>query len=122
MSVVRFQNLPLAARNRRWSGDAANKRVRKWAGADERPNARYTKAFLWYDATEKGKFGAYKFQIADVVDGRLKAVPRAITNAAAVLQGARGGTKLPKRDLGRVRSHLARYYNKMGETPPWERD
>jgi hypothetical protein len=29
MSVVRFQDLPLAYRRRRWDGTAANKRVRK---------------------------------------------------------------------------------------------
>ena len=122
MAVVRFQNLPLTDKKRRWSGDAANKRLRKWAGAEETPNNRYKKAFVWYDNKEPDKFRAYKFQIADVVDGRLKAVPRAVTNAAAVIQGARGGAQLPKRDIGRVRSHLARYYEKMRETPPWDQD
>jgi hypothetical protein len=120
VSVVRFQNLPLADKKRRWSGDAANKRVRKWAKAEDDPTDKYKKAFVWYDAKEKGKFRAYKFQIADVVDGRLKAVPRAIMNAAAVMQGARGGADLPKQDIARVKSHLARYYKKMKETPPWE--
>jgi hypothetical protein len=122
MSVVRFQNLPLADKKRRWSGDAANKRVRRWANSGETPSDKYKKAFVWYEANEKNKYRAYKFQIADVVDGRLKAVPRAITNAAAVMQGARGGARLPKRDIARVRSHLARYYRKMGERPPWEED
>jgi hypothetical protein len=122
MSVVRFQNLPLADKKRRWSGTAANKRVRKWANAEESPTDRYKKAFVWYDADEKDKFRAYKFQIADVVDGRMKAVPRAIMNAAAVVQGARGGTRLPKRDIERVKAHLARYYEKMREIPPWEEE
>jgi hypothetical protein len=121
MSVVRFQDLPLADRGRRWSGDAANKRLRKWAGAEEKPNAKYRNAFVWYDRDAPDKFGSYKHQIADVVDGKLKAVPRAVIQAAAVMQGARGGTKLPKGDIPRVRSHLARYYRKMGEEPPWER-
>jgi hypothetical protein len=29
---------------------------------------------------------------------------------------------LPEKDRDRVRSHLAKYYAKMGEDAPWERD
>jgi hypothetical protein len=36
--------------------------------------------------------------------------------------GARGGVNLPEGDIDRVKSHLAKYYKKMGEEPPWERD
>lgn len=122
MTVVRFQDLPLADRKRRWNGGTANKRVREWAGATEKPNERYRRAFVWYDGENKGKFGAYKQQIADVIDGRLKAVPRGIFIAAAVMQGSRGGIDLPKKDIPRVKRHLARYYEKLGEAPPWEED
>lgn len=120
MSVVSYQDLPLADRKRRWNGSAANKRVRRWADAQEKPNDRYRKAFVWYDGDAKDKFGSYKMQIADVVGGELKAVPRGVFIAAAVMQGSRGGIDLPKKDIGRVKSHLARYYRKLGETPPWE--
>jgi hypothetical protein len=122
MSVVTFQDLPLADRKRRWDGDAANKRVRKWAGAEEEPNARYRRAFVWYDAEAKENFGSYKQQIADVIDGELKAVPRGVFIAAAVMQGSRGGIDLPQKDIQRVKSHLARYYRKLGEAAPWDRD
>ena len=121
MSVVTFQDLPLADRRRRWNGDTANKRVRKWAGAEEEPNQRYRKAFVWYDGQDKEKFGSYKLQIADVIDGRLTVVPRGLFIAAAVMQGSRGGIDLPKKEIPRVKSHLARYYRKLGEEPPWER-
>jgi hypothetical protein len=120
MSVVSFQDLPLADRRRRWNGDAANKRVRKWADAQESPNREYRRAFVWYDGDAKEKFGSYKLQIADVIGGELKAVPRGIFIAAAVMQGSRGGTDLPRKDIPRVKSHLARYYRKMDDTPPWE--
>jgi hypothetical protein len=122
MSVTEFQDLPLTDRDREWDGDAANQRVRAWAGAEEEPNDRYRKAFIWYDPDDADKFKGYKFQIADVVGGNLKAVPRAIFNAAAVMQGARGGADLPKGDIDRVKGHLGRYYAKLGETPPWEED
>ena len=35
MAVTSFQDLPLADRDRAWDGDAAEKRVRSWAGADD---------------------------------------------------------------------------------------
>ena len=36
--------------------------------------------------------------------------------------GARGGIDIPKDDADRVKNHLAKYYKKMGDTAPWERD
>jgi hypothetical protein len=122
MAVTTFQNLPLADRDRAWDGDAADKRVRQWADATEEPDARYRDAHVWYDADNKDEFGAYKLLIADVIDGRLKAVPRGVIAAGNVMQGARGGVDLPKSDIPRVRSHLAKYFAKMGDTPPWDRD
>jgi hypothetical protein len=122
MTVTRFADLPLAGRDREWDGDAAVKRVRKWANATDAPNPRYRRAFVWYDGEQADNFTSYKLAIADVVHGQLKAVPRAVFQAGAVMQGARGGVDLPRKDINRVRSHLARYYRKMDEDPPWEKD
>lgn len=122
MAVTAFQDLPLADRDREWDGAAAEKRVREWADAQDEPNQRYRDAHVWYDAEAKENFTAYKLLIADVVDGRLRAVPRGVMAAAAVMQGSRGGVDLPEKDADRVRSHLAKYYAKLGDTPPWERD
>ncbi len=120
MAVTAFQDLPLADRDREWDGDAAEKRVRAWADAQDEPNAKYRDAHVWYDADAKENFTAYKLLIADVVDGRLKAVPRGVFAAAAVMQGSRGGVDLPDKDRDRVKSHLAKYYKKLDDTPPWE--
>lgn len=122
MSVTRFQDFPLADADRKWERDAAEKRIRKWAGADDEPNRRYRRAYVWYDRDDQQNFGAHKLPVADVIDGKLTAVPRAVIAAAAVVQGARGGIDLPKDEVSRVKSHLAKYYRKMGELPPWERD
>ena len=122
MSVTAFQDLPLADRDREWDGDAAEKRVRKWADATDEPNAKYRDAHVWYDGDKKDNFTAYKLLIADVIDGKLRAVPRGVMAAAAVMQGSRGGVGLPKDDIDRVKSHLAKYYAKMDDTPPWEDD
>ena len=121
MAVIAFQDMPLADRDREWDGDAAEKRVRKWAGAEDKPNEKYRNAHVWYDSDKKDNFTAYKLLIADVIDGELKAVPRAVMAAAAILDGARGGINIPAEDVDRVKNHLAKYYKKMGETPPWER-
>lgn len=119
MAVTAFQDLPLADRNHDWDGDAAEKRVRRWAGAQDEPNQRYRDAHVWYDADKKENFTAYKLLIADVVGGNLKAVPRGVMAAANVMQGGRGGVDLPAADVDRVKSHLAKYYSKMGDPAPW---
>jgi hypothetical protein len=121
MAVPSFQDLPLADRDREWDGDAADKRVRDWAKATDQPNAKYRDAHAWYDAEKSENFGSYKLLIADVIDGRLKAVPRGVMAAGAVMEGSRGGVNLPARDVDRVKSHLAKYYKKMGDEAPWER-
>jgi hypothetical protein len=122
MAVTPFQDLPLADRDREWDGDAAEARVRRWADAEDGPNAKYRDAHVWYDADQKDNFGSYKLLVADVIDGRLTAVPRGVMAAGAVMQGARGGVDLPEKDIDRVKSHLAKYYAKMNDTAPWERD
>jgi hypothetical protein len=122
MSVTAFQDLPLADRDRSWDGDAAEKRVRKWADAEDEPNQKYRDAHVWYDSDKKDNFTAYKLLIADVVGGRLEVVPRGVMAAGAIMDGARGGIDLPKADVDRVKSHLAKYYKKMGQEPPWDRN
>jgi hypothetical protein len=120
MPVTRFSDLPLADRSRSWDGAAAEKRVRTWADAQDKPNAKYRTAHLWHEAGKDDEFTGYKLLIADVVDGELKAVPRGIIAAAGIVDGARGGLNVPDDDRPRLRGHLARYYEKMGDTPPWE--
>ena len=121
MTVSSFSDLPLADTSRRWNGGAAEKRVRKWAGAEDGPNEKYRDAHVWYDADSKENFTAYKLLIADVIDGKLYAVPRGVMAAGNVMQGSRGGVDLPKDDVDRAKSHLAKYYGKMDDTAPWER-
>ncbi|HEY0216491.1 MAG TPA: hypothetical protein VGC57_08880 [Cellulomonas sp.] len=120
MAVTAFQDLPLADRDREWDGAAAEKRVRAWADAQDEPNQKYRDAHVWYDAAAQQNFTAYKLLIADVVGGRLVAVPRGVFAAAAVMQGSRGGVDLPAADVDRVKSHLAKYYAALDETAPWE--
>ena len=111
MAVTPFQDLPLADRDREWDADAAEKRVRRWAGADDGPNTKYRDAHVWYDADQKDEFGSYKLLIADVVDG---ADGRATLAAGGHAWRPRW-CRSPK-DIDRVKSHLAKYYAKMDDT------
>jgi hypothetical protein len=120
MTVTQFHDLPLADRDREWDGAAAEKRVRKWAGAEKEPNAKYRDAHVWYDSDAPENFESYKLPIADVIGGRLMAVPRAVMAAGAVMQGSRGGVDVPKQDIDQIKSYLAKYYDKMGDSPPWK--
>ncbi len=121
-AVVPFQDLPLASEDRSWDADAARARVANWAGGPDKANidwAKYRKAFLWYNSDEPENFGSYKMPIADIIDGKLMAVPRAIFAAAAAVQGARGGVNISDSDIPAVKRHLERYYRKMDREPPW---
>jgi hypothetical protein len=89
MSVTAFKDLPLADRGRKWDGDAAEKRVRRWAGAEDAPNQKYRDAHVWYDGDKKDNFTAYKLLIVDVLGGDLKVVPRGVMAAGAIMDGAR---------------------------------
>jgi len=125
-AVVPFQDLPLASEDRSWDADAARARVAKWASSDGSGDkdkidwSKYRKAFLWYNSDEPENFGSYKLPIADVIDGKLMAVPRAIYAAAAAIQGARGGVNIPDSDISAIKRHLERYHHKMDRKAPWE--
>lgn len=117
-AVTPYKDLPLAPRDRAWGARQAEARVRKFTNSIDAPSRRYREAFMWYDSANADKFGSYKLQYADVIDGSLKAVPRAIFAIAAVLRGARGGVDIPEVDKTRVASHVNKYYKKMGLDSP----
>jgi HK97 family phage prohead protease len=104
-------NLSLASKDRSWDAGAARKRVKTWAGGD---TSKYRKAFLWV-GEDPENYTAYKFPIADVIDGGLKAVPRAIYAAAARIDQAKGV------DVAGIKKQITKYYHKLGEKAPWER-
>jgi HK97 family phage prohead protease len=112
-TVVPFQDLPLSDRDRGWDSTAALRRVREFTGSQDSPSRTYRNAFLWFDGENADSFGAYKLPIADVIDGRLRAVPRGIISASAALSGARGGVDIPQRDRSGVENNVNRYFRKI---------
>ena len=121
-SVLPFQSLSLSDEDTKWQAAAAIQRIREWAGATDEPNAKFRRAFIWYDTDNPDLFSSYKLPIADVVEGKLTAIPRGIFAAAAALQGARGGVDIPDADMPRARAHLSRYYRLLDRTPPWDQE
>lgn len=116
-----YSNLPLGPRDRAWNASTAIGRVRRWAGGPEKEKiswAKYRRAFFWYDSSNPEDFGSYKLPFADVINGRLTAIPRGIFAAAQRL----GSTQIPAADKEKVKRHIARYYAKMGEKPPWQKE
>lgn len=96
-----WDSYPVADAGVAWDSGAALGRVSDWAGSDM---AKYARAFLWrdpnMDATQKG---AYKLPIADIIEGRLTIVPRAVNAVASVLGGGRGGVDIPPADQARIK-------------------
>ncbi len=120
MTVTTFHDLPLASRDHDWDGDAAEKRVREWAGAQDGPNAKTAMRTSGTTPSKKDNFTAYKLLITDVMDGRLKGrPPRPDGGWERDARRPAAASTCPKGDVDRVKSHLAKYYEKMGDSPPW---
>jgi len=115
-----FGDLPLADASRTWDSTAAIGRVRQFTDSVDEPSAGYKRAFFYYDPENDDTFGGYKLLFADVIDGKLTAVPRGIFAAAATMRGARGGVDIPGTDRSAIESNITKYYEKMGRESPFE--
>ncbi len=107
-----------------WDGASAKKELAKWASSDGSGDkdkmdwSKYAKGFAWFDSEKKETFGAYKLPHHTVKDGKLVVVWKGVAAAMAVLNGGRGGTKIPVSDKAKVRSHLAKHYKQFGKEVP----
>ena len=120
-SIGASRTLPLAEESKAWDAKAAVVRVRRFTDSEEKPSASYKKAFMYYDGEDAENFTAYKLPFADVVDGKLMAIPRAIYAVAAVLDGGRGGVKIPDSDKEKIKGIVDGYYKKMDKESPFKK-
>lgn len=131
-AVIGSTDLPVAARDRNWDGLAAQRAIFDWAKTEEGfDTGKLSRAFLWRDSDgDPQEKGSYKLPFTEVIEGTLTIVPKAVFAAAAAVEGARGGVKIPDADKAGIRRKLGSLYNKIppveGEdghpTPPWETD
>jgi hypothetical protein len=98
-----------------WSGTKAESNL---GDADVRTMRR---AYAWEDPQEPvDSKGTYKF-IHHEVDSNGKVGPanvRACISGIAVLNGGRGGAKIPASDRRGIYNHLARHLRDAGHEPP----
>lgn len=107
-----WSSMPVADPGRSWDGAAAKQRL--WAHADGDVRE-YRRGFLWWDQDAPENKGSYKLPIADVIDGTLTIVPRAVNAVAAVLGGARGGVDIPDSDMDRVQATVNRIQGRFSD-------
>lgn len=123
-AAVPFQDLPFIQSDGeidfdyKWDSSAAIERIKEFTNSTEKPSSSYKNAFLYYDSTESDKFGAYKLPIADIVDGKMVAVPRAIFAATATMKCDKSAIDLNESDEVKA---LNEYYNKMERPSPFEK-
>lgn len=96
-----WSGYPIADTSRAWDAGAASQRLQSWADGDM---GKFRKAHLWYDAANADNVTAYKFPIADIVNGHLTIIPRAVNNAKARLNSA----DIPAGDKTRILGILNR--------------
>jgi len=119
--VISSKDWPLAPKDRAWDADAAEMRIRKWAGGPDKEKVKWSKyksCFLWYDSDNPEDFGSYKFPYCDIIDGGPKVVFKACAAIIGAVNGARGGTKIPPADRKGVYNQAAKQYKRFDEDPP----
>lgn len=104
-SALPYYDLPLAPMNTPWNAGEARERVMQWANGNV---ARVRQAHVWAKSYLPVADGD-GLQIADVVDGRLVAVPQALMRAA----GALIGQTVDPEQLAAAQLHLDRYFDRM---------
>jgi HK97 family phage prohead protease len=119
-AVVPFQDLDLMDRMAIWNPSAATSRIKETTNSNEVPTTEFKNAYLWFNSDKQETFDSYKFLIADVVDGKIQANPRAIFKAAKAMLDKSDG--LPEADRAGVIQHIERYYAKMGIVSPFASD
>ena len=118
--VTLFKDLPLANAKGFWDREAAIERVQKFFDSESSSLERYGDAFFWFDKAASDGICTYKFPFADVIDGKLVAVPCGILEAGVALCSGRKEADIPSEDRISVIRHVQRYYDKMGRESPFE--
>jgi hypothetical protein len=122
-----WRSFPIAERETEFNYDLVVPRLVEWSGGAA---AKFRRAFLYQAAGgDVTSTESYLLPVADVIDGRLTLIPRAVFSAAAFLSGAHGGLpQVPEPDQERLRNVVTDIYDVLRERfgdprlrPPWTR-
>lgn len=112
-----YQGFPLVkASSIFWSATKAAQRCFAWANGDW---TKYARCFLYTDAAKAEDRNGYLLGYVDIVDGRPTVIPEAIKAIGTLLAGASNYSWMNPAVKSSVKTHVARYYKRMGEEPPF---
>lgn len=119
-TVPNFQDHPVIEVDE-WDESKARDQIAKWAGGPDKEDIdwdKFKKGFFWYNGDEPENKTSYSFPYVYIRDGQPKTADKGIYAVASYLD--QGG--IPSDAKSKIRNQLEKYYDKLGETPPWEED
>jgi hypothetical protein len=113
LTITGASNLPWAPKETRWDAAGATRRMVEHCGGRDNLNPEcFGRAFLFREAgADPSLIGSYKFPFADVVDGEVRAVWRAVANAASRV----GQAGITSADAEAVRGKIRSLYASAGK-------
>jgi hypothetical protein len=122
-----WHSWPVAERETKWNFEDAINRIAIWAGGDAK---KFSSAFLYQDkSTDPNNRESYRAPLADVVNGELVLIPRAVMAAATMLSGGHGGFEdVPEPERIQMQQVITEIYDSLREQygdprfiAPWQR-
>lgn len=122
-----WQAWPVAERETTWAFEDAINRIAAWSGGDAK---KFAQAFLWRnDEGDPNNRETYRAPLADVINGKLVLIPRAVMAAATMLSGGHGGFEdIPEPQRIQMQEVITQIYDQLRETygdprfiAPWQR-
>lgn len=123
-----WRKLPLAPRETKFDFETAITNVAAWSGGDA---SKFGQAFLWKDPQgNPANRETYRLPIADVIDGKLYLIPRAVFSAGVIMSGGHGGLydTLDEDERIKVQEVITDIYDMLRDTyadprvtAPWQK-
>lgn len=123
-----WRKLPLAPRETKFDFETAITNVAAWSGGDA---SKFGQAFLWKDPQgNPANRETYRLPIADVIDGKLYLIPRAVFSAGVIMSGGHGGLydTLDEGERIKVQEVITDIYDMLRDTyadprvtAPWQK-
>jgi len=122
-----WRSMPVAPRETVFTFDDAITRIAEWSGGDP---TRFGQAFLYQDKSlPPTNRESYRLPIADIHNGKLTLIPRAVFSAGTFLSNGHGGLDaVPEAEITQLQQVVTEIYDVLRETyadprviAPWQR-